>query len=66
MNENVRINDGSSTYERIATTNLGDTDRRSALEALSTAELLVDITMWAVRKFRELRANLFLKPSVKH
>ena len=66
MNENLRTINGSSTYDRIAATQLADADRRSALEALNTAELLVDMAVWVMHKFRELRAHLFLKPSVKH
>jgi hypothetical protein len=66
MNENLRTINGSSTYDRIAATLLTDADRRNALEALSAAELLVDMAVWIVNKFRELRAHLFLKPSVKH
>jgi hypothetical protein len=66
MNENVRTGNGSSTYDRIAATEMPDAERRSALDALKTAELLVDMMVWVARKFRELGAHLFLKPSVKH
>ena len=66
MNENLRSENGSKMYAQIDAANLAESERHSALEALATAELMVDAVMWVKRKLGEAGAHLFLKPSVKH
>ena len=66
MNENLRCNNGSKISAQIEAANLPQSERENALEALATAELMVDAVVWVKRKLEEAGAHLFLKPGVKH
>ena len=66
MDENLRSKNGSKIYAQIEAANLAESEREAALNALATAEVMVDAAMWVARKFEEMSAHLFLKPGVKH
>jgi hypothetical protein len=66
MRNNTGIKMRSSIYERINTSRLTESERRTALQAMEDAELIADAIVWVTRKIEQLGARLFLKPSPKH
>ena len=66
MNENLRGKDSSSIYARIEAANLPESERHGALEALATAELVVDAVTWVAKKLTEWTHCLILKPGVRN
>ena len=66
MRNDTGIKMRSSIRERIITSRLTESERRTALQAMEDAELIADAIVWVTRKIEQLGARLFLKPSPKH
>jgi hypothetical protein len=66
MRENRKIKAGSTVYDRINAVRMSESERRAAIHALQDAEVIADGIIWVVRKFEQLGARLFLKPSLKN
>jgi hypothetical protein len=55
----------SAIYARISEARMNESDRRSALSTLRSAELIVDAIVWVQEKVAAL-GQYFLKPSLRH
>lgn len=61
---NIQID--STLIRQINAARLSDADRRAALDALRTADMMVDAAEWVVKKIEQFSSRLFLRPSFKH
>ena len=60
---NERVLD-SGIYARLRNVQMSEADRKDAVSALLTAELLVDAILWAKQKVADV-GHAFLKPSLR-
>jgi hypothetical protein len=55
----------SAIYARISEARMNELERHSALSTLRSAELIVDVIVWAQERVAAF-GHYFLKPSLKH
>lgn len=55
----------TDVYKLLENTQMGESDRRVAINALQDAEMIADGFMWLKEKFESL-GHYFLKPSLRH
>jgi hypothetical protein len=65
MRKYNEISVDSGIYARIREVQMGEHDRRAALDALRHAEQIAQAILWIKEKFAAF-GGLFLKPSLKH
>ncbi len=66
MSKDLELKIGSTIYGRIQSARMTERERRAAIDAMQTADALVDAILWIVKKIEHLGERLFLKPSLKH
>ena len=57
---------GSTIYKRVQSLRMSGAERQRVLNALYSADRLVDGIVWVAKKIEQLRGRLFLKPALKH
>jgi hypothetical protein len=65
MSKVKQTNIGSDIYRRIQEIQMSEADRAAAARAMSDAEAIVDLLIWAKNKVAAI-GTFFLKPSLKH
>lgn len=66
MNRDMEIRIGSTIYRKISAARMSDAERQTALNAMRTADLIVDAGVWIVKKIEQFGDRWFLRPSLKH
>jgi len=66
MKSNMNIKIDSTLERRVSAARLSPSEREVAMNALRTANLMVDAGAWFVKKIEQLGVGSFLKPSLKH
>ena len=66
MKRVMNIQIGSTLNRQISAARMSDAERRAALDALATADMIVDAAEWFVKKIEQFGSRLFLKPSFDH
>ena len=66
MTRDMEIRIGSTIYRKISAARMSDAERRVALSAMRDAELIVDASIWVVKKIEQFGERWFLRPSLKH
>jgi len=64
MNEDMKIQLGSTLYDRINRMQMPETERQAALDAMRNARILVDAFLWVARSVERLGEFRLFKPSV--
>ena len=57
---------GSTIYARVQSLRMSGAERHRVLNALYSADLLVDRIVWVAKKIEQFGGRLFLKPALKH
>ena len=57
---------GSTVVGRLNSVRMSELDRHAALNALHTAEVVVDAFVWVAKKIEQIGERLFLRPTLKH
>ena len=66
MNKDLEVKLGSTIVGRINAVRMSETDRRATLDAMHSADAVIDAFVWVAKKIEHLGERLFLKPSLKH
>ncbi len=66
MRKDMELKVGSEIIDRIKAAKMTQSERQVALEALRTADLILDAVGWITKRVERLRERLFLKPGLKH
>ena len=56
----------TAMYDRINSIHMGQVERQVAVNAMQTADILVDGLIWILEKIEKVSERLFLRPELKH
>ena len=65
MNKALEDKLGSTIVARINAVRMSEIERHAALEAMHSADALLDVFGWVAKKIEQLGERLFLRPSLK-